>query len=371
MPALPAGLLPCLLTRDRRQRVALEHTALAGLLMVGAAGLMHAMAAAGLNDGHFLWAWTGLSVAGISVMFVLIRSGWSRRVQDPALAVPQLLLSIGCAAFAYGIAGRGQGVGLLMAALILMFGMFGLAWRQAAGVGLYSVTVFGIAMLLAHRADPAVYALGVQWAHLAMLVVLVAGFVAVSARLRAMRMRSRARSRELAVALERISELATRDELTGLLNRRAMTELLEAERQRTVRAGHQWSVAMFDIDHFKQVNDLHGHAGGDAVLRAVARTAQAAIRGSDTLARWGGEEFVVLLRDTGIDAARDVAERLRADLAALAVRIGAADWHITVSAGVTQFLPGEPTDATLSRADDALYEAKAAGRNRVRIAGAA
>ena len=112
-----------------------------------------------------------------------------------------------------------------------------------------------------------------------------------------------------------------------------MSELLEAERQRTVRAGHQWSVVMLDIDHFKQVNDLHGHAGGDAVLRAVARTAQAAIRGSDTLARWGGEEFVVLLRDTGVDAARDVAERLRADLAALALPIGVADWHVTISGG--------------------------------------
>jgi diguanylate cyclase len=368
MPALPAGILPCLLTRDRHQRIALEHTALGALLLVGGAGLMHAMATAGLNDGRFLSAWTGLALGAMAMMFVLIRSGWSRRLADPSLAVPQLLVSIGFAAFAYGIAGLGQGVGLLMVALILMFGMFGLAWWQAAGVGLYSISAFAVSMLMAHRVDPVVYPPAVQWSHLAMLVVLVTGFVAVSARLRGMRMRLRAQRNELAVALERISELATRDELTGLLNRRAMSDLLEAERQRTQRAGHRWSVIVLDIDHFKQVNDLHGHAGGDAVLRAVARTAQAAIRGSDALARWGGEEFVVLLRDTAIDAAGEVAERLRSDLAALAVRIGAADWRITVSAGVTQYAPGEATDAAVSRADDALYEAKAAGRNRVRLA---
>ena len=93
---------------------------------------MHAMATAGLNDGRFLSAWTGLALAAMTMMFALIRSGWSRRLSDPSLAVPQLLVSIGFAAFAYGIAGLGQGVGLLMVALMSMTPGISLAVRRTS-----------------------------------------------------------------------------------------------------------------------------------------------------------------------------------------------------------------------------------------------
>jgi diguanylate cyclase (GGDEF)-like protein len=159
--------------------------------------------------------------------------------------------------------------------------------------------------------------------------------------------------------------MATRDELTGLANRRCMAELLEAERERSLRSGHPWSVAIIDIDHFKRVNDAYGHAAGDAVLRAVAEVGAGAIRRCDSLARWGGEEFILLLRDVDPGAASIVAARLRQALQESDIAVDDAFIQVTASIGIAAHRPGESVNATMSRADRALYVAKAGGRNRV------
>jgi diguanylate cyclase (GGDEF)-like protein len=175
----------------------------------------------------------------------------------------------------------------------------------------------------------------------------------------------RMQRKELTAALARISDMATLDELTGLANRRCMGELLEAERERSHRSGHPWSVAILDIDHFKRVNDALGHAAGDGVLRAVAAVGAATIRRCDSLARWGGEEFVLLLRDVDPAGASLVAARLRQALQQERIVVDGAVIEVTASIGVAAHRPGEPVDATMSRADRALYAAKAGGRNRV------
>jgi diguanylate cyclase len=170
---------------------------------------------------------------------------------------------------------------------------------------------------------------------------------------------------ELKAALERIQELATRDELTGLVNRRHMSALLKQERQRGLRSGRTFAVATIDIDHFKAVNDHYGHAVGDEVLRNFARQAPQALRGTDVLARWGGEEFVVLLAETALSAARIGAERLRGRIAATPMaHLSGVPIRVTVSVGLTEHVVGEAETQTLERADRALYEAKAQGRNR-------
>ena len=164
----------------------------------------------------------------------------------------------------------------------------------------------------------------------------------------------------------RIQELATRDELTGLVNRRQMTKLLEQERQRGVRSGRGFSLAMVDIDHFKAVNDHYGHAVGDEVLRTFARQAPQALRGTDIVARWGGEEFVLLLPEVNQAAARIGVERLRGRIAATPMaHLSGVPIRVTVSVGLTEHIAGESVTQTLERADRALYEAKAQGRNRV------
>jgi len=173
----------------------------------------------------------------------------------------------------------------------------------------------------------------------------------------------------LALAEARIREMAITDELTGLRNRRHIHARLDEELVRARRSGRPLSVAMFDVDHFKRVNDRHGHDAGDAVLRAVAAMAQRACRASDLLARYGGEEFLAVLPETDADAAGGIAERLRAWLEAMRVDHGGAAITVTASFGVATLDPASPGPADgaalLKRADEALYRAKGAGRNRV------
>lgn len=170
---------------------------------------------------------------------------------------------------------------------------------------------------------------------------------------------------ELADANRRLEDLASRDPLTGLPNRREAWARLEEEESRSVRSGRPWCLASFDIDFFKKVNDTRGHACGDAVLLAVSRVLSEGVRTQDLVARWGGEEFVAVLPETPLEGALVLAEKLRAAVAASAV-----PWpdgepvSVTITVGVAQHGP-DGIDGTLERADAALYRGKAEGRDRV------
>ena len=162
---------------------------------------------------------------------------------------------------------------------------------------------------------------------------------------------------------------ATTDELTGLPNRRLFMEQAAQELARSLRYGYDCSIAMIDLDHFKQINDVAGHAAGDQALVTMARAYQASLRETDLFARVGGDEFALLLPQTGPVSAREVVERLRAALAAGPGEDPQAAPALTISVGIASFpgVPGE-LDALLRCADQALYCAKAAGRNCVCIA---
>lgn len=166
--------------------------------------------------------------------------------------------------------------------------------------------------------------------------------------------------------LEELARLARKDPLTGLANRRALDEELARAGARAARAGTPLAAVVLDIDRFKQVNDLHGHAVGDAVLAAVAGRAAAALRSGDLIARTGGEEFTVLLPGADLARAAEAAERIRAAVALEPVAAGGVALAVTVSLGCAELLPGEEGGRELlARADRKLYEAKHAGRNRV------
>jgi diguanylate cyclase (GGDEF)-like protein len=162
----------------------------------------------------------------------------------------------------------------------------------------------------------------------------------------------------------RARHAADHDHLTGARSRRAFFDLAAHERARALRAGSPLSLLLFDVDHFKRINDTHGHATGDRVLADIVERAGAVMRNIDVVARLGGEEFAVLLPDTALDTALLVAERLRAALDR-ASDAGSLDTGYTVSIGVATLAPDESIDAMLSRADAALYAAKAGGRNAV------
>jgi diguanylate cyclase (GGDEF)-like protein len=168
----------------------------------------------------------------------------------------------------------------------------------------------------------------------------------------------------------RLDELARTDVLTGLPNRRETLERIAAELERGVRGSHPTSLLMFDIDRFKRVNDMHGHAAGDCVLRQVADTARASLRRIDLCGRIGGEEFLVLLPETDREEARRAAERLRAAIAAGVANCLGKPLCVTVSVGVVTQVPEAPAtlDALIQAVDQALYAAKNAGRDRVAVA---
>jgi diguanylate cyclase (GGDEF)-like protein len=161
----------------------------------------------------------------------------------------------------------------------------------------------------------------------------------------------------------------THDSLTGLMNRGAFEA---AARQRLANRDGRFAIALIDIDHFKRINDLHGHAAGDAALRACAAICRRELRAHDTIARVGGEEFAVILEDVSARDAAAVVERLRQAVASTPIELDGSQIELTVSAGLCH--PGdgaETLDAVMRAVDDKLYEAKRGGRNRIAQASAA
>ena len=173
---------------------------------------------------------------------------------------------------------------------------------------------------------------------------------------------------ERVIALhERMHADARVDALTGILNRRAMNEELGALVARTRRYGHSLAVVLFDLDRFKPFNDAAGHLAGDQVLQSVSATLKRSLRGSDSIYRYGGEEFLALLPGQDVEHAAIAAERLRHAVLKLAIEhpVGGV---VTISGGVAGLRLDESAEQLLARADAALYEAKQAGRDRVGIA---
>lgn len=159
---------------------------------------------------------------------------------------------------------------------------------------------------------------------------------------------------------------ASTDALTGISNRRYFLARGEQELRRSRRFARPLAVMMVDIDHFKRINDAYGHAGGDHVLQEIVKACSASLRGTDAMGRLGGEEFAVLMPETELQAAMEVAERLRAHIAGHAIAIGDKTVRCTVSIGIAALQPQDSNiDRLLHRADQALYQAKHDGRDRV------
>ncbi|WP_224419454.1 MULTISPECIES: biofilm regulation diguanylate cyclase SiaD [Modicisalibacter] len=161
---------------------------------------------------------------------------------------------------------------------------------------------------------------------------------------------------------------STHDPLTGLANRRMLADRLKLAGQRSRREGLAFSVAMLDVDHFKHINDRHGHEVGDRILVEMASLMGQTLRAGDLCGRWGGEEFLLLLNDCTLDQAQALVERLFSRLRQLRVTAGDTQVTVTVSAGIAQFRPTENEQDTVNRADRALLAAKRGGRDRYRLA---
>lgn len=184
--------------------------------------------------------------------------------------------------------------------------------------------------------------------------------------LRAMQLEEdlKAQREELARANQQLHEMATRDPVTGLSNRRNMLSILEYERERVGRSESEFTLVLADIDHFKRVNDTHGHDCGDHVLEEIGTLLNAALRQQDQVARWGGEEFLILLPDTDEAGAEVVTEKLRANLEEHVVEWNESQIQLTMTFGIASCAGTGPIHHCLKRADQALYYGKETGRNR-------
>ena len=344
-------LLDALLTNDSVQRVRLSQTGLAMLLLTAGVAVMHYFVWAGTARLWPVLGWSVGSLAGMVCFFFLIRSGYSRRWHEPSLSVPQMVFALTSGAVAYALVGAGRGAVFPIVMVILMFGMFAATPRQMRWVSVYAVALFGATMALMAARKPAVYVPAVELGHFLLVATMLPAVSVLAGRLSRIRHRARLQRAELAQAVSRLREHTTRDEITGLVNRRHMHTVMDQEHQRCVRSGQTFCLAALDLDRFKPVNEEHGYAVGDAVLRAVAQEAQRHVRGSDVLARWGGDNFVLMLSDTRAALARGGLERLHQKVGALRILHGSMAVSVTLSAGLAEHHAGENVAQTLERAD--------------------
>jgi diguanylate cyclase (GGDEF)-like protein len=175
------------------------------------------------------------------------------------------------------------------------------------------------------------------------------------------------RTTDLMLANKQLAEVARRDPLTGLLNRRGFNDEAQSEIQRFMRNGKEPSFVLADLDNFKEFNDQYGHACGDCVLQQVAHLLSERVRNMDGIARWGGEEFMLMLPETTSEGASQVAEKLRSFIESKRFEFKGQQLGVTMTFGVATLRKGETLDHCIARADTALYEGKEQGRNRVTV----
>lgn len=301
--------------------------------------------------------------------YVLLRNGLNRRFADPSLTEYQINAAIVFIGVGYWlVTPLGKSIPLVLLIVVLMFGMFSTTPRQLGRCCVWAMAVMSTSFFLVARTAPAAIITTQQWFHVALLMMVLPTVYALAYQLALIRARLRERKEELKAALQRIETLATIDMLTGLLNRREMHNVLDRQEKMASRTDQGFCVCMIDIDFFKKVNDVHGHNMGDEVLRVFASTARSALRETDVISRWGGEEFLVMMMDTDVALARSVIERVRSDMDAVAVPTpDGQPLKVTFSAGLARYRQGEPMDRVIERADRALYHAKSAGRNQTML----
>ena len=339
------------------------------LLAVAVYGLFAANMAVQVQLGLMQSAdacWLGAcSLAGILGFYLLLRSGLSKHLgPDPSLTLPQSIFGVLITAWGYAIDPALRGAVIAIMLLNLVWGMFVLTQRQAFGLYLFGLSLLGGVMAGGSHVDPQRFPPVIEAMHFAFAAIVMTAVSVLSANMARMRNRLRARTTELREALEKIQYLAHHDELTRISNRRHLSERMAAEQSRQQQTGHPMSLVLIDIDHFKAVNDEHGHAAGDAVLRQFAEILHGVLRTSDLVGRWGGEEFLVVIPQSSPGIAELLVDRMRDALARASFDAVVPGLHITFSAGLSECAPGEDLHIAIDRADQALYRAKQDGRDR-------
>ncbi len=352
----------------RLQRHRLQMTLLSVVNSLLQSVIIGLFAVSGATSWPLATAFAAASLATTGLFALAVARGWVLWLGDARLLHAQLVVNF-VVQIAFLIAIPTLWIVFLASTLITCsYAMVAFTPRQFTWLWLGYGATTAVAMAAGHERfgspAPTAFNVAVLWLFFFLGVRRLA---VTGAQFTKLREQLSEKNRQLTVLLERNKELASHDELTGAFNRRHLMDRLHEERERARRTGEAFSVAIFDLDSFKAINDQFGHAGGDAVLREFCELAREHMRTNDLFARYGGEEFVLLLPATFTpEAAGHVVERIRA-------AVEAHGWHlvlgeraqaVTVSAGIAAWRRDEALEVVLARADAALYEAKHGGRNR-------
>ena len=329
-----------------------------------------------LSDQIDLDLWAAVSVFGAvigvySVILWLIATERNRHLSDPSVTTPQQLLANGVmiTLFAFAHTLFAQDLYFFAFLMTLLFGAFRLNLKRILVTKVPAFAGFAIIMLshspMMHETlSTAAERVGIYGVSMGWMVLFAMS-------INQLRQTLASRNQELKAALRQLRDVASRDELTGVHNRRYFFETLEREVERSKRSGDPLSVGMLDIDHFKTINDTYGHQAGDKILCELIRRTRDSIRGGDALtnhvlSRYGGEEFLITLPLTPIDGAHQCAERVLEAIRESPFTTEAGPINVSASFGMAQYQGAEDTiDALISRVDWALYQAKTNGRDQV------
>lgn len=327
-----------------------------------------------------LWGLVGLIGGAVALnagFAVLIMSGKNLHFRDPSMTALQTLGLVLIVLFLDWTSRTlvAQDAAAMALVVGLLFGMFRLDARELSILAAVAFT--GFTLLAVVRED----ALGLDAHTTVVRIVIIGGVLAwttvFASYVGQLRRRLGRRNAELREALSKLEELARHDGLTGIFNRREVFRQLEEALEEGLRLGVPVSVSLFDLDAFKEINDRYGHAVGDEVLREFVQRVKVRARSLDRLGRvaegagfgrYGGEEFLMVMPVTGLEGARDAAERIREEVASKPFVVNGESITVTVSQGVAEAGKREPLDHLLARADRALYQAKRDGRDCVRAA---
>ena len=368
-PASAGTLSALILGRKPEQRLWIQRLSVS-VGMYGATIILQRWAVeAGLLPPVVAGFLIAYELIGFWLLYGLLRTGLSLRLRDPSMAFWQTMLGLSVVVLNYALFEPSRDVTMPLLCLTLVFGLYVLTPSQillACGwsVAMLLVMLFFMTRLHVPDFDAEQQALNVALATITLPVLAI-----VARQVALMRRRQVQQQLELDQAIAQLNEVATRDGLTGLSNRRHMNTRLDTEMQRMARTRRPFSLLILDIDFFKRINDHYGHPVGDKVLVAFGQQILSVFGDPDAACRWGGEEFLVLMPETSAMQAHDAVRRLQA---ALNIRLPDIDHgrraSVTFSGGIAQAGVGEPLAAVMARADAALYQAKRDGRDRVLVA---
>ncbi len=335
---------------DQEQRVRFRRYVIASGTSVIVALLLGVSVLAGVLAPRPFAIAVGIVLVSIAAFYFVFRSGLNRRARDPSLTVPMMLAAISVVTYALYHLGTVRTAFLLIYPMIMFFGVFRLGTRGLLMIAAFIMSSYVIMVRLLARQPAQLDPEAVELLRGLVLATVLVWFAFMGGYVHDLRKRLRE---------------SGYDRLTRIYNRGRVLDMLAQEKIRYDRGAGPLCVCLVDIDQLKDLNDTRGHQAGDLALQSLAQVARDELRAIDSVGRYGGDEFLLVLTQTRLNGARECAERIRGRIALSDYMGNGASPQVTVSVGVTEHRQNESLQDTLQRADAALYRAKTAGRNRV------